>query len=132
MQSSDDRMLPTHIHGLDTIRFFCALWVVMGHFGAPPLPAFIDKSTLPGLLTIGIYNNLTSGPAAVIVFFVISGLCIHFPHAVTLSIPNGGTYLVRRYLRIVPPMLVAIAIAQWIARVNLVTVPRVDSLEPVC
>jgi peptidoglycan/LPS O-acetylase OafA/YrhL len=119
VQSSNDRVSRTHIYGLDTIRFFCALWVVLGHFDAPPLPGFIDKSTLLGLLTVGIYNNLTSGPAAVIVFFIVSGLCIHFPQAVSLSIPNGGTYLVRRYLRIVPPMLVAIAIAQWIARVNL-------------
>jgi peptidoglycan/LPS O-acetylase OafA/YrhL len=107
------------LYGLDTIRFFCALWVVMGHYGAPPLPGFIDKSTAPGLLTIGVYNNLTSGPAAVIVFFVISGLCIHHPNAQGLRIPNLSAYLTRRCLRIFPPMLVATAIGQWVVNVKL-------------
>lgn len=68
---------PHFIHGLDAIRFVCAFWVYMGHYGAPPLPASIDKSTTWGLLATGIYNNLTPGPAAVIVFFVISGFCIN-------------------------------------------------------
>jgi peptidoglycan/LPS O-acetylase OafA/YrhL len=57
VQSSNDRVFLSYIYGLDTIRFFCALWVVLGHFAAPPLPAFIDKSTLLGLLTVGIYNT---------------------------------------------------------------------------
>ena len=39
---------PALIRGLDAIRFLCAFWVVMGHFGAPPLPSFVDKTTTPG------------------------------------------------------------------------------------
>lgn len=98
--------------GLDSIRFVCALWVVFGHFGLPSLP--FGKATLLGLIATGVYNNLTSGPAAVIIFFVISGLCIHLPHTGTLKIAGVRGYLVRRYLRIVPPMAVAIAISQWL------------------
>jgi peptidoglycan/LPS O-acetylase OafA/YrhL len=91
----------------------------MGHFGAPPLPSFVDKTTTPGLLAIGVYNNLTSGPAAVIVFFVISGLCIHYPNANPQRLPRLLPYFVRRYVRIILPMLAAIGMAHWQAGVSL-------------
>ena len=113
MKQHNDESLRGHIGGLDTIRFICALWVVMGHYGAPPLPGFVDKSNIVGLITLGVYNNLTSGPAAVIVFFVISGLCIHYPYARELRNPDVVAYLARRYIRIVLPMAAAITIAQW-------------------
>lgn len=108
------------IHGLDAIRFFCALWVYMGHYGAPPLPASVDKTTVFGLLATGVYNNLTPGPAAVIVFFVISGLCIHAQSpSVFGSWLDIIVFLTRRYLRIIPPMLIAIAIAEYATKVKL-------------
>lgn len=96
-------------NGLDSIRFFCAVWVVFGHFGLPELP--FDKSTTIGLYATGVYNNLTSGPAAVIVFFIVSGLCIHLAHVESLNIPNVSAFIMRRYIRIFPPMAVAIFIA---------------------
>ena len=59
------------LKGLDSIRFLCALWVAFGHFGVPRLTLFVDKSTTVGLVLNGIYNNLWSGPSAVIIFFII-------------------------------------------------------------
>ena len=99
------------IAGLNSIRFLCAFWVAMGHLGPPPLTAWVDKSTTIGWLVRGFYGNLVSGPAAVIVFFVISGLCIHFPFAASGRIASLPEYFARRYIRIGIPMAVAMFVA---------------------
>jgi len=99
------------VAGLDSIRAICAFWVVMGHIGAPPLLEGLDQANPLAQVVAGIYGNLWSGPAAVIVFFVISGFCIHYPYARSLQIPSLITYLVRRYLRIGIPLLVAIGMS---------------------
>ena len=67
----------THIRGIDAVRALCALCLVMGHFSGPPLLNWIERFTVPGWPTTGIYGSFRNGPAAVIVFFVISGFCIH-------------------------------------------------------
>ena len=106
------------VRGLDSIRAICAFWVVMGHIGAPPLTEWLDQSNPIAKVVAGIYGNLWSGPAAVIVFFVISGFCIHYPYARYLQIPSLSTYLVRRYLRIGIPLMVAIGMSSAL-KVNL-------------
>ena len=98
----------TRVRGLDAIRLLCALWVVMGHFGGPPLLNWVERSTMPGWLITGGYANFWNGAAAVIVFFVISGFCIHYPYAGDLRIPSIAEYLTRRYVRICIPMAAAI------------------------
>lgn len=106
--------------GLDTIRFFCAAWVVMGHVGLPPLPIGPGGATTTlGWLVRGVYNNVVSGPAAVIVFFIISGICIHLPHASCNRVPSLWAHFARRYIRIVPPMLVALLVARHLLGLNL-------------
>ena len=99
------------VRGLDAVRAMCTLWVVMGHFGGPPITAGIDKSTRAGWLVAGAYNNFWNGPAAVIVFFVVSGFCIHYPFSRTLRIPSLVGYATRRYLRIGIPLAVAVAVS---------------------
>jgi peptidoglycan/LPS O-acetylase OafA/YrhL len=101
----------TRVAGLDSIRFICALWVLFGHFGFIPVFASFDNSSLIRQAIHGIYNNTFSGPAAVIVFFVISGFCIHFPFR-EKEPPSWRLYYVRRYVRILPPMLAAIILAR--------------------
>lgn len=93
------------VRGLDTLRFFLALWVVFGHLGIFPIG--IDESNVLGKIFAGIYSNFFSAPAAVIVFFVISGFCIHYPfrnNKKLLLIP----YFARRHLRIWVPIIAAI------------------------
>ncbi len=92
------------VHGLDTIRFFLALWVVAAHFW---VPLGIDKSSTVGKLIIGLYDNFINGPAAVIVFFVISGFCIHYPyrHKRELALIP---YFSRRHLRIWVPIFITV------------------------
>jgi peptidoglycan/LPS O-acetylase OafA/YrhL len=102
------------IRGLDAIRLLCALWVVMGHFGGPPVLNWLDRSTVAGWWITGIYGNFWNGPAAVIVFFVISGFCIHYPYSEALRIPAVAGYLARRYIRICIPMAVAILLSSGV------------------
>ena len=98
------------INGLDSIRFVCAIWVVFGHLGLFPLLEGIDVSTKVGWFINALYNSTVSGQAAVIVFFVISGLCIHYPYRNGKQI-NLLTYYARRYSRITIPLLAAIFVA---------------------
>jgi peptidoglycan/LPS O-acetylase OafA/YrhL len=97
------------LNGVDSIRFISALFVVLTHLGSPPLFKLINTA-YPLKLIEGFYNNLFSGPAAVIVFFVISGLCINFPYASGKKL-DYKEYYFRRYVRIAIPMIAALIIA---------------------
>ena len=99
------------IKGLDSLRFWCALWVVVGHFGFLPLIDGVDLTHAAGRVSRAVYDNLTSGPAAVIVFFVISGFCIHYPFRRAATVPLVP-FFARRYLRILIPVAVAIGISR--------------------
>lgn len=102
-----DNQPSKRVLGIDTLRFFMALWVVFSHFGFLPLD--IDQSHFIGNVIAAIYGNIFSGPAAVIVFFVISGFCIHYPYRhgkKLLLIP----YFARRHIRIWIPIFIAILI----------------------
>lgn len=101
-----------HFAFLDGIRFVCALWVVFYHLGVPPI-----FNALSGILPAHIaalgqkcLSVLFNGTASVVVFFIISGFCIHFPYASGKAFDLKRFYL-SRATRIVLPMLVAIAIA---------------------
>jgi peptidoglycan/LPS O-acetylase OafA/YrhL len=106
------------IEGLDSIRAICAMWVIMGHLGGPPLTYGLDQSNLIAKSFGALYNNVWNGPAAVIVFFVISGFCIHYPCAKSLRIASIRAYAVRRFIRIVVPLSVAIGVSSMLS-VNL-------------
>ncbi|GBO55653.1 O-antigen acetylase [Pseudanabaena sp. lw0831] len=103
--SITDGQLHRRVRGLDAIRFFLALWVVFGHLGFVPLE--LDKSNIVGKIIAGIYGNSFSGPTAVIVFFVVSGFCIHYPfrHNKRLFLIP---YFSRRHLRIWIPIIIAV------------------------
>ena len=102
------------VRGLDSIRFVGALWVFFGHGAAPPLlNPFADHSTA-ALLLRGLYGNIWSGPAAVIVFFVISGFCIHFPFAASARRPQIKEFYARRFLRILLPVICAVPLSRLV------------------
>lgn len=56
-------------------------------------------------------RDSVNGPAAVIVFFVISGFCIHWPYRMGERI--GIDYFVRRYVRIGVPLCAAFLISPY-------------------
>jgi peptidoglycan/LPS O-acetylase OafA/YrhL len=99
------------VRGLDSIRFVLACIVAIGHTSIFPLLEGIDASSRIGWLVKGLYGATINGPAAVIVFFVISGFCIHYQYR------NGEhfrplQYYPRRYLRILVPLAGGIGIGQ--------------------
>lgn len=96
---------PSHVRGLDTLRFISALWVAFGHGAALPLKTLLAGKGAFGDAIAAANGVLFNGIAAVMVFFVISGFCIH--HA-GLQAPNQGlgAYFVRRFGRILPPLAV--------------------------
>jgi peptidoglycan/LPS O-acetylase OafA/YrhL len=96
------------VSGLDSIRFLCALWVFFGHGAAPGIPnPFADGSALSSAFR-GFFGNIWSGPPAVIVFFVISGFCIHYPFAGSDKRPQLRMFYTRRFLRLLIPVCVAV------------------------
>ncbi len=87
---------------LDLIRGLCAFSVVLCH---TQLPAKYASDT-----TRLIFHTIANGPAAVVVFFLISGFCIHYPYS------NGQPvktlpFLVQRCIRIGAPLLAATILA---------------------
>jgi peptidoglycan/LPS O-acetylase OafA/YrhL len=54
----------------------------------------------------GVYTSLFCGPAAVIVFFIISGFCIHYPYRNNWDIRNTIPFLGSRMIRICGPILI--------------------------
>jgi peptidoglycan/LPS O-acetylase OafA/YrhL len=112
--------LPTHdkarpepkggrVPGLDTLRFFLASWVVFCHAGFLPIARFGSNSVY------GVFSRLAfNGSAAVMIFFLISGFCIHLPFAHGRRIDPVPFYL-RREVRILPPVA-AMFILSAIAR----------------
>lgn len=115
-------MKANRVIGLDTLRLFAALFVFVGH-GAIP---HIETSYYTGeilhdsySLLIRIINFLNeyliggNGNNAVVLFFVISGFCIHYPYAQGKEFKLSEFYI-RRFIRICLPMAVAIGIARSI------------------
>ena len=102
------------VSGLDSIRFICALWVYLGHGAAPALPNPFADGSLANFAFRGFFGNIWSGPAAVIVFFVISGFCIHYPFAGSDKRPRLKEFYTRRFLRLLVPVAAAIPLSALI------------------
>jgi len=98
------RVLP-----ISSIRFVLATWVVLSHFSIPILRDHKQMDILGACRAL--LNTAFNGPAAVIVFFVISGFCIHFPNRNGLEVRSWKLYYARRYLRTLIPMMAALGLA---------------------
>lgn len=97
------------VNGLDSLRFVLALIVFLSHLDNHPA-IFLKSFDSPILNYLGIaVNHLFLGPGAVVAFFIISGFVIHYP--VKDSPLKVKQFLVRRWVRIAVPMLIAVAIA---------------------
>ena len=94
---------------ISSLRFVLASWVVLSHFGLPVLLQPQHSIILSAARLLR--NCWANGPAAVTVFFVISGFCIHLPNRRGVAIRSWKTYFTRRYVRILIPMTVAIVLS---------------------
>jgi peptidoglycan/LPS O-acetylase OafA/YrhL len=100
------------VGGLDSIRFICALTIVIFHFGLIPLSVFGPDPHGLALLLRGVAGSLFDGPAALIIFFLISGFGIHFAFRHDLSV-NVPSFFSRRLIRAGGPALVALVLWAW-------------------
>jgi peptidoglycan/LPS O-acetylase OafA/YrhL len=100
---------------LDALRFVLALWVTIGHFETFPLFAGVDETTRVGRFVVHGWQSIVFGTPAVIVFFVISGFCIHLPYRGDRKMEVGRYYL-RRYTRIVIPVAAAVGVYRFVGQ----------------
>lgn len=100
------------ISGIDSIRFFLALIVLLSHFQDPFVSLLKGSGNALFRVSGILINHLYCGVAAVIAFFVISGFVIHYPyrHQKNFDVVN---FLLRRWLRIGIPLLVIGLIANY-------------------
>lgn len=90
---------------LDAIRFLAAAVVALAHFGLPVLDSFwITRHTVPNFPQQVLIFFLNGG-SAVMVFFVLSGFCIHLPYVGERPL-NLREFYLRRFLRLGIPLLV--------------------------
>jgi peptidoglycan/LPS O-acetylase OafA/YrhL len=88
------------------------MWVAFGHGAWLPIPALSQHWGSAGRALSALSNTSFNGVAAVIVFFLISGFCIHLPYVGASKIDLRDFYI-RRYVRIGGPLLIILAIAQF-------------------
>ena len=99
----------------DALRGFCAFYVVAGH-ARSDLWSWQAASAIPHSLPFVILNRIWAlaqfGHLAVMLFFILSGFCIHLRYAGKLARSEdsftSGRFFLRRFLRIYPPFLLAL------------------------
>lgn len=84
------------------------MWVFLGHTGGP---YFIPDNRFETIFR-SLFWLCINPPAAVIVFFLISGFCIHFPWRDPARVEqiNLGAFYTRRLARIFLPAIAAVAL----------------------
>ena len=92
---------------LDAMRFVLAFWVAVGHYEMIPLLGDPASGNAFWHMVRHAWSTLVFGTPAVIVFFVISGFCIHLPFQGNDKIDVLRYYL-RRYTRILIPVAAAL------------------------
>jgi peptidoglycan/LPS O-acetylase OafA/YrhL len=108
------RTIGQHIVGIDTLRAVAATAVVFAHSGVINPEVFGDRPH--GILEVirMLSNCAFNGPAGVIIFFVISGFCIHYPQTRNNAGPfDLRTFYLRRSIRLGIPALTALAVYQF-------------------
>lgn len=100
------------INGIDSVRAFAAISVMLAHILSPVLPDTLKN--LP--LNLGLLSDLSryvfTGHPAVIAFFVVSGFCIHYPY-VNGTLPCFSFWLAR-FTRILIPVAIAFIFARLV------------------
>jgi peptidoglycan/LPS O-acetylase OafA/YrhL len=94
---------------LDALRIVLAAWVAIGHYENFPLFQGVDTASALGRFLTRGWSTVVFGTPAVIVFFVISGFCIHLPFRGERKLEVGRYYL-RRYTRILIPVAGALVV----------------------
>ncbi len=97
--------------------------MISHNLAEPPIFSWLGldpKSGITGTIQAMYWRFFYTGSAGVIVFFIISGFCIHFPHTDQLRVPRLGSYFTRRLLRIIPPALPVLFYYHLVDKMSLV------------
>ncbi len=89
-----------HFFGLDVLRFFSAVFVVLFHFGGFGISEPIFPAPKHDLAWPELYSISQFGWVGVQIFFVISGFVI----AASLIDVTTRTFLIRRVIRVAPAL----------------------------
>lgn len=103
-QNTKSSLIPV----IDAFRFLAAFWVVISHASIPALP-LVSGGTGQGGLVSKLAAMPFCGIAAVMIFFVISGFCIHYPAARGRPLQVKRFYMAR-LTRIGLPLVAAVLI----------------------
>jgi len=98
--------------GLDSLRFVLAFVVILGHLNLTNLDIFnvkLAQHSKTVVLLNGVLDNMFPGITAVIVFFIISGFCIHYPYSTGKNL-NVPEFYLKRIVRIGIPAVIAFVI----------------------
>lgn len=98
-----------YIRAIDVVRFFAALWVALSH-GAIPLDRLSTTPQAHNLVRA--LQGAFSGISAVMIFFIVSGLCIHLPY-VSAARLRVTAFLIRRVLRIGAPLAIILLLLHF-------------------
>lgn len=109
-RSEADITLSGRIVGIDSLRAVAALIVMLGHLKLFPYNMLDSSNGMLFALARVVSNCLFNGPAAVILFFIISGFCIHLSNTSGAIHFNVKEFYIRRAFRICIPALCAIVI----------------------
>ena len=111
------------LEGLDALRGFAALWVLVYHFSlSKHMPSLAEAA--PWLEQGFIMGNL-----GVAIFYVLSGIVMAATmHHVTMTMRNAVQFLKRRLVRLTPPYYAALAIGVALValKVRMGEPPNVD------
>lgn len=97
------------VRGIDTLRLFAAVWVALYHGAAFPLERLLSPTVALRFPSLG--RLPFNGVAAVVVFFVISGFCIHY-HNVGKARLSWLRFLAQRAVRIILPLAAVMVLAR--------------------
>jgi peptidoglycan/LPS O-acetylase OafA/YrhL len=103
-----------HSEWVDTFRGLAAMWVIIYHSRVDLWVGFHEIHNAPGVysgfdrLLAWLSFPAACGGSAVMLFFLISGFCIHLPYAANSRPFDPAQYGIRRAFRILPPYLFAV------------------------
>jgi peptidoglycan/LPS O-acetylase OafA/YrhL len=101
---------------IDILRGFAAMWVILYHSRVDLWAGFHEIHNSPGAYSVAerwlswLSLPAACGGSAVMLFFVISGFCVHLPYAGNHRPFNLAEYGIRRSFRILPPYLFAVGL----------------------
>ena len=97
--------MQTRIYGLDSVRFIAAIWVMLYHLGFTNTFNIAIRDNYFKKVFGALIDVIFCGPAAVIIFFVVSGFCINYNYGKLGKPFPVVNFIIRRYVRILLPVI---------------------------